>query len=46
MPVIPPHTRKKDKKLLPVNSEDMVIGDENNSDSKTIMTQADSPVWW
>ena len=46
MPVIPPHTSKKDKKLLPMNSEDVVIGDENNSDSKTIVAQTDSSIWW
>lgn len=46
MPVIPPHTSKKDKTVLPVNSEDVVIGDENNSDSKTTVAQTDSSIWW
>ncbi|KAJ7375195.1 Eukaryotic translation initiation factor 2-alpha kinase 3 [Desmophyllum pertusum] len=40
MPVIPPH-----KQLLPVDSEDVLNKDKNNS-SKTTVDQADSSKWW
>ncbi|KAL9983076.1 hypothetical protein ACROYT_G005205 [Oculina patagonica] len=43
MPVIPPHN--KDKQVLPVDSEDVLIGDKNNA-SRTIVDKAESPIWW
>jgi len=45
MPVIPPHTCKKEKKMLPVNSDGVIIGDENNS-SEAVVEKADSSIWW
>lgn len=43
MPVIPPHN--KDKQLLPVDSEDILIKDNNDSGT-TMDDQAESSVLW
>lgn len=41
--MIPPHN--KDKQLLPVDSEDVLIKDKNNG-SGTTVDQAESSIWW
>ena len=43
MPVIPPH--KKDKQLLPVDSEDVLIKDKKNGSGTTMDEQAESSIW-
>ena len=42
--MIPPHS--KDKQLLPVDSEDVLIKDKNNGSEATVNNQAESSIWW
>ena len=42
--MIPPHS--KDKQLLPVDSEDVLIKDKNNGSAATVNNLAESSMWW
>ena len=42
--MIPPHY--KDKKLLPVDSENVLIKEKNNGSEATVNNQAESSIWW
>ena len=42
--MIPPHS--KDKQLLPVDSEDVLIKDKNNGSEASVNNQAKSSIWW
>ena len=42
--MIPPHN--KDKQLLPVDSEDVLIKDKNNGSEATVNDEAESSIWW